>query len=465
MRLYLYAGFGLWALFWLMAVLLFPAFPVDETRYLTVAWEMHHSGNPLLLTLNGAPYSHKPPLLFWLINAVWSVTGLHAGAARIVPLAGMMIVFGLTALLARRLYPEKQNLPPVAALLWLSMPPVMIYGTLIMFDILMTVFVLTGLLALVMAVKDKHSWRPWIWLGLALGGGALTKGPVVLVYLGSVAAALPLARLCRDTDYSTVRWYGRLIVSLIIGTAIGLAWAVPAAIEGGPDYARMIFWGQSAGRMVSSFDHDRPFWFYLPLLPLAVLPWLAWPSAWRAVRVIRRPFDDLSFRFLVVAAGVPFIIFSLISGKQPHYLVPLLPPVAIMMAAILTRTFEDTRHLQKHLLLIIGVVAVMLSLTALYQKDKIFAQLDLQPLARAVQSYRDKPLAWVRKYAGEIGFYGRLTTPIESLERDQLEDWFAAHTDGYALVRYRDDSEIEGYDIVYRQPYKANKYIALIRPR
>src|SRR6218665_1598985 len=39
--------------------------PVDETRYLAVAWEMWDRGSFLLPLLNGEPYAHKPPLLFW----------------------------------------------------------------------------------------------------------------------------------------------------------------------------------------------------------------------------------------------------------------------------------------------------------------------------------------------------------------------------------------------------------------
>lgn len=45
-------------------VLLRPAIPIDETRYLDVAWEMHLTGNWLVPTRNFEIYTHKPPLLF-----------------------------------------------------------------------------------------------------------------------------------------------------------------------------------------------------------------------------------------------------------------------------------------------------------------------------------------------------------------------------------------------------------------
>ena len=63
-----------------------PLMPVDETRYLSVAWEMWWRGDFLVPYLNGEPYSHKPPLLFWLMHGLWSLFGVSELAARLIPL-------------------------------------------------------------------------------------------------------------------------------------------------------------------------------------------------------------------------------------------------------------------------------------------------------------------------------------------------------------------------------------------
>ena len=76
-----------------LGVLARPLLPIDETRYLAVAWEMRLHGDWIVPQLNGLPYSHKPPLLFWLINLVWSVTGVSGTAARLVAPA-----FGVAAI-------------------------------------------------------------------------------------------------------------------------------------------------------------------------------------------------------------------------------------------------------------------------------------------------------------------------------------------------------------------------------
>ncbi len=51
-----------------------PLWPVGETRYASVAWEMWQRGDFLVPHLNGELYSHKPPLLFWLMHAGWAVS-------------------------------------------------------------------------------------------------------------------------------------------------------------------------------------------------------------------------------------------------------------------------------------------------------------------------------------------------------------------------------------------------------
>ena len=86
-----------------------PLLPVDETRYLTVAWEAHVTGDYLVSHLNTETYAHKPPLLFWLINAVWSVTGLNEYAARLVPPLSGIVCLLLTSVMARRLWPESTS--------------------------------------------------------------------------------------------------------------------------------------------------------------------------------------------------------------------------------------------------------------------------------------------------------------------------------------------------------------------
>ena len=74
----------LWLLLVPAALFFRPPMPVDETRYLAVAWEMWSQGDFVLPTLNGEAYSHKPPLLFWIIHAGWAAFGVNEWWPRLV---------------------------------------------------------------------------------------------------------------------------------------------------------------------------------------------------------------------------------------------------------------------------------------------------------------------------------------------------------------------------------------------
>jgi 4-amino-4-deoxy-L-arabinose transferase-like glycosyltransferase len=66
----------LWAITVAVGLAIRPPLPVDETRYLAVAWEMWQRGDFLVPYINGIPYHHKPPLLFWMMQAGWTIVGV-----------------------------------------------------------------------------------------------------------------------------------------------------------------------------------------------------------------------------------------------------------------------------------------------------------------------------------------------------------------------------------------------------
>src|SRR5262249_15601435 len=71
------------------------------------------------------------------------------------------------------------------------------------------------------------------------------------------------------------------------------------------------------------------------VLPPMLLPWtLALRAPWRAWSgPLRAPSKAL--RFALVWFVPTFTAFCLVSGKQPHYLLPLLPALALYLAVVL----------------------------------------------------------------------------------------------------------------------------------
>jgi len=325
----------LWPLLWAglvaSAILSRPPLPIDETRYLSVAWEMWHSNQFLVPHINGLPYSHKPPLLFWLIHFGWWLFGVNEWSARLTPsLFGLASLF-LTRRIAAVLWPALPAVGRNAPLILLSMGVWSVFCTLTMFDTLIVFFALAAYLLILTLAKDGNRGL-WLVLGLVLGLGLLTKGPVILIY---VLPPILLAPLWTFTG-NWWRWYGGVVAALCIGVVVALSWAIPAAVAGGPEYGQAILFGQTVGRMVQSFAHQRPLYWYLPLLPLLLFPWSLWLPLWRGWKI------------------------QSVSGKQIHYLLPLLPVVAIVASRIAASAPVQKRHDTWPLLIFFASLAVAL---------------------------------------------------------------------------------------------------------
>ena len=321
------------------AVAFRPVLPIDETRYLTVSWELFLHHDYSLPTLNFEPYHHKPPLLFFLIDTAWDIFGVARWTALVPFFIFALAHIFMTRALARRLFPD--NIAAQERLPYLSVAsfPFLIYSTIIMFDVMLTVFVLGFFLAAFSYLNKPTLWK-LVLGGICLGLGGMTKGPVVLIY-----TFLPLALLAvwekksgiERTRGVWVKWFG---ASFVIGLALVMVWLLDLLFETGPEFFHTLLFTQTIDRINGKMEssHARPFYFYLPLLPVLFLPWLCFPAVWKnAKAVLGRLKTDTGMKFLLLWFAGCAIVFMLISGKQPHYLVPLLPPVLIFMALCLEK--------------------------------------------------------------------------------------------------------------------------------
>src|SRR5439155_935527 len=169
------------------------------------------------------------------------------------------------------------------------------------------------------------------WAALAVG--ALTKGPIAiaipLLTLVSHAAATgaPVRRL--------FPWRG-----LALFGAIALPWFVAVSIEH-PNFPGYVFLRETLERVTTrSFHRTAPFWYYLPIVPLAAFPWivpaLARVKNFRATWDARRDAAVSEPLLLVCWVVVPLVFLSLNQSKLPQYVLPLIP--ALALAAALDRS-------------------------------------------------------------------------------------------------------------------------------
>jgi len=326
-RVITHGWLALWLALLVVALLCRPPLPIDETRYLSVAWEMWQSHQFLVPHINGLPYSHKPPLLFWLIQAGWGLFGVNEWSARLTaPLFGLFSIV-LAVRLARLLWPDRARLHQNLPYLMLGTCFWSVYSTLTLFDMLLACFALVAWIGLFLAQATRRRWG-WGLYAAAVGLGILAKGPIILVYIVPPALLAPWWTSKAQAG-SWRRWYRDFALAVAAGAALALAWSIPAAKAGGEQYAQAIFLGQTAGRMVHSFAHQRPFYWYLLLAPLLFFPWLFFLPLWFSLR--RLPLSP-AVRFCLSILAPGFLALSAISGKQIHYLLPLLPAAALLIA-------------------------------------------------------------------------------------------------------------------------------------
>ena len=480
---------ALWCVLLLPLAILFPPIPIDETRYLTAAWEMYNSGQWLVPTVNGAWYSDKSPLLFWLIAGGWKIVGVHTWVARIealiVALAMLLTLRRLAARLGMDAHGAETAMWLLAGCLGFT-----VFSTAIMFDLLLALTVLGALHAL-LDLDDRRWARGIVLLGVMIGLGILAKGPVMLLHIVAVAV---LAPLWSDTACAhKLRWYLALLAGFLIGVAIALCWLLPAAWFAGPTYWQPLL-DKVTGRIANSFAHQRPWWWYLPLVPVLLLPWLL------ALRAPRRAWAGLwrgrFGRFIWCWWIVPFVAFCAISGKQIHYLLPLLPAWALAGAWLLQQPGARLRPLLFGLLALLAAVGMTalpwqaaktfgypaqptiagfalvglivaagawrlwgrdarglaLSATALVSGAMLagvlalLPSLNVEPEAAFVkQALRDHlPVATVESNNGLFGYTGRLHQPVPWIPRDQALAWCHAHPDGILLIMESHDEVTTG---------------------
>lgn len=320
-----------WLAFALATLVLRPALPVDETRYLGVALEMAQRGDLWLLHHNGGAYDHKPPLLFWLINAAWAVTGIHDWSARLVPILLTLLNARLLIALTRRIDPAAADRADRVVLLYLGTTYLAVYQTALMFDPLLLSGVLLAWLGLLRGARGESAGPACFGAGVALG--LLAKGPVVWVY---TLPALLLLPMLQPASGWRRRPYGFALLAALI--PLGLWLLLAERSEPGMLYKLIVV--QTLERIAGAHAaaHPRPFWWYLPLLPLLALPWSAWPPLWRALLGQQRSLQATpAGRWLGWLAATILLALSLIGGKQVHYLLPLLVLGCIHAHSLLER--------------------------------------------------------------------------------------------------------------------------------
>ena len=310
----------------------------DEAFYAEAAREMVESGDWLTPHYNYEPRFQKPVLYYWVTAATFAVTGPGELAARLwAALSGVGLVF-VTAGLARRWYDDDTAL--LAGAVVATSFGYVALGRMALPDLPLALSVTTTIATSLIAIGDRVP-RPRQWLlaaAVSAALGFLTKGPLAVV----LPAAVLLPILMIERRASRVR-AADVLVAAAAFTALAAPWYLAMWWRHGTPYLDSFFVGDNLARFATDrFNEPRPWWYYGPVIVGGVVPWapylLLGLGATLRVLTLRGGLGSLETR-LALWMVLPLALFTLSVGKQPRYVLPLLPPIAILIAhGIVDRT-------------------------------------------------------------------------------------------------------------------------------
>ena len=292
----------------------------DEPRYSSIAREMLLTGDYITPRLFGQPWFEKPPLMYWLAAIGYKLLGLNEAGARFPSALSATICVFLIYWCGRRLWQPAVGF--LAALVAATSIGSFAFARAASMDMLLTAC-LTGALVFFLFAFNDTSPRRQTWfrcLYAALGLGVVAKGPVaVLLPLLSMGAFL----LFRGRWDEWRTWYPR---GLWITAAVAAPWYILCTIVNGWPFIQIFFINQNIERFTSTIHgHDRSLFFFLPVLLLLTFPW-----TFLLISSLRRTFGR-NDHILIWWAVVPFVFFSLSGSKLPGYILPMVPPIALLI--------------------------------------------------------------------------------------------------------------------------------------
>jgi len=308
----------------------------DEGRNAEVAREMAAENDYILPHLNGLPYLDKPILYFAASAATMEVLGPTVLAARLPSLLFTLATLTLVGWFGARLFGRHGGW--IAVVATASTPFALAYSRTVIFDSTLSFFVVLALVGFYLAVETDTTaepaesaesvglwWTTLAWSAMALG--VLTKGPIALAV--PLMVAVPFA-IWRRT------WRAILDpLSVLVFAALVAPW-VFAVLRQVPDFLHYALVTETARRLTTSeLQRTGPIWYFLAILPAAALPWsIVASGSWRSLRW-RDRYGNMDGRivYLLLWIVVPLIFFTLSQSKRPQYVLPLVPAIALLVAA------------------------------------------------------------------------------------------------------------------------------------
>ncbi len=335
----------------LLSLGLYPLTDNTEARYAEIARVMVALGDWITPWFDrGVPFWGKPPLSFWTTAASFSVFGVNEFAARLPHLLAALcvgwLVWGWARLRTRQEALTALALLAGSCLMLIAAGAVMTDMTLV----LGTTLALRGFWLGLHGEATQRRREAWLFfLGLAVG--LLAKGPLVLVLAGLPLGLWTLWSRQLGRVWRELPWLcgGLTVLLLVAPWYVAAEMRTPGFLDYflvGEHWHRFVTPGWSGDRYGGAHSAARgSIWLYawVAALPWSVLLPLAW---WRWRRAgVKAPVATIAAeadgsarqRYLLLWSLAPLVFFTFAGNILWTYVLPALPPLALLAARVLSR--------------------------------------------------------------------------------------------------------------------------------
>jgi len=281
-------------------------------------------------TTNGKPDLVQPPLLHWLIAAVYQIGGNNPWIPRLP--GALLTAFSVPLLygIGREIFPSRQT-AIFSSLIYLTLLPVIHHGRLALADGTALCFII---LMMWCVLRSRRDLRWSFGIGIGLGLICLTKGLLLGLLIGTIA----LLFLGWDTPrlLTSVYWWG----GLLLGITPATTWYVAGLLQ--PSLLPKDIFNQTQGLLWTSFDksHMSFSWYYL--MEIFTIPWiLFWPYG------LRLAWNNRNWgwaKLVLVWTGFYLGAITVMVTKLPGDFLPIYPALALAGGALLTEVWNWPTH-------------------------------------------------------------------------------------------------------------------------
>jgi 4-amino-4-deoxy-L-arabinose transferase-like glycosyltransferase len=328
----------------------------DEPRYAQVAREMLVRHDWITPTLGGKPWLEKPPLYYWQAMLAYSIFGVSDWAARLPSAVDAALLVVTIYLFLKRFRPGFQL---DGALMTASAAGVIGFARAASTDMPLAAMFTIALLAwYAWYESESHRYLALFYGFLALG--MLAKGPVAPLLAAMILVIFAAAK----SDYRLL-WRTLWVPGILLFLVVALPWHIAVQIKN-PEFFRVFILQHNLARFGTNlYHHQEPFWYYVPVVLLGLIPWTVFMAAslaesirvWWAERQQMLESEDALNAFLVIWLAVPLVFFSLSQSKLPGYIVPALPAGTLLLAEHVRRRVTDGESPGIFLIVLHSIVA------------------------------------------------------------------------------------------------------------